>query len=175
MADAVDTVIAYKFVRALSTPFPLWKAYDLGLIDDKGNRTRKPKTAEEKKALPGWKNLIRNIKRFIEKLPFGRTRLGSFAAALWLIKEETGIKDISILERELENYIGSLDMLIESDQNTPIINTLNAGRYAYQEEILHAREDKNPIGWACGQPLFELTNIVTKQRRVVAWTNINRI
>ena len=175
MADAVDIVIAYKFVRALSTPFHKWDAYDLELIDKKGNRIKKPETAKEKKALPGWMNLIRNIKRFIEKLPFGRTRLGSFAAALWLIREETGIKDITLLEDELKKYIGDLDFIIESDENSPIINTLEAGKYSYRDEILYTAEDLEPIGYVFNQPIFELTNIVNKKRRVVTWTNIKKI
>lgn len=175
MADAVDIVIAYKFIRALSTPWKRWDAYELGLIDGKGNRLKKPETGAEKKALPGWMNLIRNIKRFIEKLPFGKTRLGSFAAALWLIREETGIKDITLLERELEDYIGAQDFIIESDQDTAFINTLQAGKYAYGNEILYTSEDLEPVGHVFGHPIFELTNIVNKKRRVVTWTNIKKL
>lgn len=178
MADAVDMVIAYKFIRALSTPWKKWDAYELGLIDDKGNKKRKPKTGEEKKALPGWMNLIRNIKRFIEKLPFGKTRLGSFAAALWLVKEETGISDIKLLEDELERYLEVRDFIIECDildESVEFINTLGPGKYAYEDEILIATEAKDPIAWVFGQPLFELKHIVTNKRRVVTWTNIKKL
>jgi hypothetical protein len=174
MSNVVDTVVAYKFIRALSTPFKDWEAFELGLIDDNGIRLRKPKTGEEKKALPGWKNLIRNIKRFIEKLPFGKTRLGSFAAALWLIKEEMGVTDISVLENELRIYLGTKDLLITED-NCDIINTLTAGKYSHEGDILYTPEDLDAIGIVFGEAIFEVPEILTQQKRIVTWNELKRL
>jgi hypothetical protein len=171
MADLVDITIAYKFIRALSTPFKKWEAYELGLIDDNGIRLRKPKTGEEKKAMPGWKNMIRNIKRFIEKLPFGKTRLGSFASALWLVKEEMGVTDVSVLEHELRNYLGTKNLLIV--ESCEIINTIKAGKYMHNGDILYAPDDLDAIGVVFSEAIFEMTEIITQQKRIVTWNELN--
>ena len=41
MGQAVDLFLVYQFVKRLSTPFEETKAYDLGLIDEKGKRLKK--------------------------------------------------------------------------------------------------------------------------------------
>jgi hypothetical protein len=174
MSDAVDLIIAYKFVRLLSTPFNKWDAYELGLIDDKGIKLRTPETAEEKGALAGWKNLIRNIKRFIEKLPYGKTRLGSFAAALWLVKEETGIKDVTLLERELMGFLATTDLLLVEDTGD-IINKVTAGKYMHDGDILYTPVDLEPIGRVFGENVFRVPEILTKQEHIVTWNDLTQL
>ena len=41
MGQAVDLFLVYQFVKRLSTPFEDTKAFELGLIDEKGKRDRK--------------------------------------------------------------------------------------------------------------------------------------
>ena len=51
--SVVDTVVAYKFIRLLSTPWEKTDAFKLGIIDDKGNILKKRKdlkTSAEKNA-----------------------------------------------------------------------------------------------------------------------------
>jgi hypothetical protein len=63
----------------------------LGIIDSEGNLLRKKKerkSKEEKNAYDTFTRLVINIKRHLRHLPLMKGRLGSLAAALYLIKEE---------------------------------------------------------------------------------------
>lgn len=87
----VDTYFLYAFLRKLTTPFNKTKAFELGIIDEKGKVLRRRsqlRTTEERSAFTIFDTLVFNLKKLIERLPFGRTRLASYAAALWLLKEE---------------------------------------------------------------------------------------
>lgn len=90
----VQNVFLFYFLKKLTTPFVDTAAYALDLIDERGKILKKIKdlkTTEEREALTRLDVLIFNLKRIIEKLPLGRTKLGSIAAALFLIKESKGI------------------------------------------------------------------------------------
>jgi hypothetical protein len=83
-----DILLIYQFIKRLTTPFNKTEAYNLGLIDEKGKRLKKAETKEEENAMGYFDRLVFNIKRLLEKIPGGSSRLGSYAAAMWLIKEE---------------------------------------------------------------------------------------
>lgn len=90
MASAIDVFVAYKFVRLLTTPWKKTEAYKLGIIDEKGKVLRKMKslkTHQEKRAYTMFHRLVWNVKRILDKLPPSRTRIGSFATAMWMLKE----------------------------------------------------------------------------------------
>jgi hypothetical protein len=96
VSRAADTYYAYRFVKILSTPWDEMDAYDLGIIDENGKVLRKARTlrtSEEKSAYTIFHRLVFGIKRILEKLPGGRTVAASYAAALFLIKEHTGMTD----------------------------------------------------------------------------------
>jgi len=109
---AFDLILIYQFIKRLSMPFEEQEAYKLGIIDDKGNRikSKKLETKEEKKAYGYLDRLIFNLKKLIEKVPGGRSRLGSFAAALFLIREGNSNKDYTMddLQEGLENTMKEL-------------------------------------------------------------------
>src|SRR6056300_229802 len=92
MAKAVDLYIIYQLLKRLTTPFDETDAYELGLIDERGKLIKKPQTPEEKDAYDLVDRFVFNIKRLIEKVPGGKSRLGSYAAALLLIKEREEIE-----------------------------------------------------------------------------------
>ena len=85
-----DLLLIYQFIKRLTTPFDKTDAYKLGLIDSKGKRLKKAETKEEQDAVGYFDRLVFNIKRLLEKVPGGSSRLGSYAAAMWLIKEHNG-------------------------------------------------------------------------------------
>ena len=93
----------YQFLKKLVTPFEKTKAFELGIIDEKGKilkRRRELESDEEKSAYTLSDTLIWNIKKLMGKIPGGKSRLASYAAALYLIKEQSdGYK---ITEEELE-------------------------------------------------------------------------
>ena len=103
---ALDTVITFRVLKLLTTPWVDQAAYKVGLIDDKGKRLKKEKinTPERKNSYTFLHRLVFNLKRLIELLPLGRARLASYAAALFLIKEHVGIKGTK-LDKEVFKYL----------------------------------------------------------------------
>ena len=87
--NVVDTVIVFRILKMMTRKWSEMDAYKFGLIDDNGKRikTKKPKTSEEKNSFTLLHRLVFNLKRVLELLPFGRTRLASYAASLALLKE----------------------------------------------------------------------------------------
>ena len=86
-----DFFYALRFLRLLTTKWERTTAYKLGLIDKKGKVLKKPENDKEKAAYNIFHRLVFNIKRLINKLPFGKSALASYLGALFLIKEHTGI------------------------------------------------------------------------------------
>ena len=103
LAGIGNIYFVYQFLKKLVTPFNKTKAFELGIIDEKGKilkRRRDLEGDEEKSAYNLSDTLIWNIKKLMGKIPGGKSRLASYAAALWLIKEQQdGYK---ITEEELE-------------------------------------------------------------------------
>jgi len=132
----VDLFLVYNMVKRLATPFNEWEAYKLGIIDERGNllKSRKDlRTIKERNAFGLYDLMILKLKRLVEKVPGGKTRLGSYAAALYLVKEgklyteETSDK---ILEEEFMKYYTTLS---EDDINIrfeEIVNTAGGGNVA---------------------------------------------
>ena len=120
----IDLYLVYRILRKLTTPFKDWDAFKYGIIDDEGNIIKKSqdrKSMEEKDSLTLFDVLILRLKRLLEKLPFGKTRLASYAAALFLIKEqkiltEDNVEDLfetfyaqhesEFLSEEIANNVG---------------------------------------------------------------------
>lgn len=93
-----DFFYAIRFLRLLTTKWENTTAYKLGIVDKNGKKLKKPETSEEKSAYNTFHKLVYNIKRLINKLPLGKSTLASYAAALFLIKEHTGISDKKLLK-----------------------------------------------------------------------------
>ena len=116
VGGALNLYFIYKFLRILTTPFASTEAFKLGIIDEKGKILKKKsrlKTIEEKEAYTMMHRLVWKLKRLMEKVPFGKTRLASYAAALWLIKEEN---EFDGTDQELqESFLSFLETDWESD------------------------------------------------------------
>lgn len=85
---AVDLILIYQFLKRLTTPFNKTEAFKLGLIDERGKRTdKKIETTQEERAYGYFDRMVFNLKKLIEKVPGGKSRLASYAAALFLIRE----------------------------------------------------------------------------------------
>jgi len=113
----IDLFLLYQFIKRLATPFKEWDAYELGIIDDKGKQLRKRKDFRKQKehdAFGLFDLMVLKLKRLLEKVPGGSTRLGSYAAALWLIKENHRIKDAEMItEEEIEQGLKQYMVLAE--------------------------------------------------------------
>ena len=95
MGRAIDLFVTYRFIKLLVTPFEKQDAYKLGIIDKDGNRILIPGTnrptsldkIEERNAYTVLHKLVFNIKKLFAKVPGLRTKLGTYAAALFLLKD----------------------------------------------------------------------------------------
>ena len=86
----VDLVSIMRIITLLVMPFNKWAAFKTGVIDDKGKTLKKRrdrKTPEEKNSFSYFHRFVRNIKRLIGMIPFGKSIIGSVAASLFLIRE----------------------------------------------------------------------------------------
>jgi len=91
MNRIVNAFVIYKFLKLLVLPFNKTKAYQLGIIDAKGNYLKKQKdlkTSEEKLASNIFTRLVWNIRKLLLKFPQGTRTIAGLATALYLIKEE---------------------------------------------------------------------------------------
>jgi len=91
MNRLVNAYVIHQFIKLLVQPFEKTKAYKLGIIDKDGKYLKKQKdlkTGEEKLASNIFTRLAWNIKKLLQKLPFGKTKLASIGTALYLIREE---------------------------------------------------------------------------------------
>lgn len=96
----VDLFLVFQFIRKLVTPFNKWPAFEQGIIDEKGDILIKRKQFTKKaqrQAFGVFDQMILNIKKLLAKLPGGSSRLGSYAAALWLIKEYKTFSNENVL------------------------------------------------------------------------------
>ena len=103
----VDSLIVFRILKMLTTPFKKTPAYKFGFIDERGNRIKtlpdpnnknvkianNPVTADEKNSLTPLHRLVFNLKKIIEKVPFGKSAFASYAVALLLLKENTEMTD----------------------------------------------------------------------------------
>ena len=134
MSRVVDLFLVYQFIKRLSTPFEETKAYELGLIDEKGKRLKKAVSREERDAMTYYDRLIFNLKRLIAKAGI-QSKFVTFAAALFLLKEEqsTTKREEEITERELmlfkEQNISTIKNLVELTEEAPA-NAVGTGNIA---------------------------------------------
>lgn len=110
----VDLFLVFQFIKKLVTPFNKWPAYKLGIIDAKGNiiiRRKDFTKREQGKAFGVFDQLVGNVKKLLAKLPGGQTRLASYAAALWLVKEQAALENNTMLNEEflIEEYLSEAE------------------------------------------------------------------
>ena len=115
MGRAIDLFVTYRFIKLLTTPFQKTEAFKLGIIDAKGNRVTEPgtnkvtvlRTSKEKNAYTVLHKLVFNIKKLFEKVPGLRTKIGTYAAALFLLKDtfKEQVEDPQVFEKEFLKYL----------------------------------------------------------------------
>lgn len=115
MANLVDLYVVYRILRRLTQPFTDWDAYKLGVIDAEGNILKKSsdrRTMAEQESLTVFDVLMIKLKKALAVLPLGKTKLASYAAALFLIKEGTNLTEENLTEK-WETYMNSDEFLVE--------------------------------------------------------------
>lgn len=121
---AFNKLMAFTFATLLAKPFKDWKAFKLGLINEKGEIIKKAETRPERDSMSGLKNLVRRVKRLLIKV-VPDSRLLGFLITLFLLKKESERDDqeAQLLEKfekvlsksEVDDIITYLKILNQAD------------------------------------------------------------
>jgi hypothetical protein len=133
LSRSSDFFYALRFLRLLTTDWKDTNAFKFGIIDDAGKVLRKAKdlkTTEEKATYTVFHRLVFNLKRLLNKVPGGKSKLASYATALFLIKENTGLGDDSLITvisevADLEHNLVESTWFETSDSLKQGVYTLN--------------------------------------------------
>lgn len=116
MGRFVDSLIAYRILKLLVTPFDQTDAYKLGIIDEKGKelkRMRELNSVNERDAYTLLHRLVFRLKKIVEKVPIDNKKILSLAAAYALIKENFD-QNIEPIDLETQ-YINKLNEELQSE------------------------------------------------------------
>jgi len=201
MGRAIDLFVTYRFIKLLVTPFDKTPAFKLGIIDKDGNRIIKQgkgilrttvpeplRTSEEKAAYTVLHKLVFNIKKLFAKVPGLRTKLGTYAAALFLLKDtfKESVDDPDVFEKEFMKYLKESGYEIDDTISENVIGfgeVLPKGEYKLTNDILNAEEeelqakkgdkviafeDESPIDTVLGVDIFPVVHIKTQEKIYVS-------
>ena len=179
---AIDLAYTFRFVRMLVLDWKDWDAYKLGIIDENGKRNKNEKldTDEKKNAYTHFIRLCANIKRLLNKIPGGNTKLGSFASALYLVKEKYSLSNRNIGKILRECGIESSEFLNEENKwfvledkqlspgmyrvyNPKILNK-SCEEIVWAKDQIRVEDDSYPVGDIFGMDIYEAIHVNTNQK-----------
>lgn len=193
LKSAGDLVYTIRFLKLLVTPIKETEAYKLGIIDENGKRRKdyKDNTLDAREALrdhyTAFHRLVYNIKKLMAKAPGGSSRLASYAAALYLIKEHGELDQGSIDRIHKETGVDPLDLLAEESKWFMLKDDeLSPGIYRMRNESLTAKTyptsphdkirvvDGTPIDEILGIKIYEAVHLKTQQSIYITTGEITR-
>jgi len=141
----VDAIVAFKFLKLMTQDFEDTEAFKLGIVDKNGKILKKRKDLKmgaEKSAYTIFHTLVWNIKKLLRKIPLMKSKLGSYVASLFLLKEavdkEYGIGHGDETVRLILNHL--IEQGVENDMNTlfesRFDDALGSGRYVAIREMI---------------------------------------
>jgi hypothetical protein len=175
LSRAGDLVYTFRFLKLLTTSWEDMSAFKLGLIDAKGKRVKTVDvdTSEKKSAYTAFHKLVFNIKRLI---PAGK--FGSYASALFLLKEKYGVDDYHKILKECG--MDALDFLheettwflMEEDVLIPGVYRLKEAKMindtheetAVKGDRVRVSDDAKPLGDVLGLNIYEATHLKTNKK-----------
>jgi hypothetical protein len=201
MGRAIDLFVTYRFLKLLTTPFEKTDAFKLGIIDEKGNRIKKPKstqpavelaTVEQKNAYTILHKLVFNIKKIFQKVPGLRTKVGTYAAALFLLKDtfKESVNDPDMFEKEFMKYLKENNIEFDDEISEEVIGfgeILPKGEYVLSNDILNkeeeelsakkgdkvvAYEDEAPVDTILGVEIFPVIHIKSQEKIYISLEDI---
>ena len=201
MGRAVDLFVTYRFIKLLTTPFEKTDAFKLGIIDKDGNRIRKPNssqveveltTSQLKNSYTILHKLVFNIKKIFSKLPLLKTKIGTYAAALFLLKDtfKEHMQDPDIFEKEFMKFLKENNVVLDTEISEEVIGfgeVLPKGEYVLKNDILNkeeeeltakkgdkvsAFEDQAPIDTVLGVEIFPVIHMKTQEKIYVSLEDI---
>ena len=201
MGRAIDLFVTYRFLRLLTTPFEKTDAFKLGIIDEKGNRIMQKKvkkpavelvTSEQKSSYTILHKLIFNIKKLFNKVPGLRTKVGTYAAALFLLKDtfKESVDDPDMFEKEFVKFLKENNIEMDNEISEEVIGfgeVLPKGEYVLVNDILNKEEeelsakkgdkviaydDEPPIDTILGVEIFPIIHVSTQEKIYVSLEDI---
>ena len=205
MGRAIDLFVTYRFIKLLVTPFKDTDAFKLGIIDEDGNRVMPPprggvrqtkpaslNTTAEKNAYTILHKLVFNIKKIFSKVPGLRTKLGTYAAALFLLKDtfKESVDDPDVFEKEFMKNLKEQGYEIDDTISEEVIGfgeVLPKGEYTLVNDILNKEEeeltakkgdkveafkDEPPVDTVLGIEIFPVIHLKTKEEIYVSLEDI---
>ena len=141
--------------------------------------------------------MVFNIKKLIEKVPGGKSRLASYAAALFLIKEhvnEYHDSDGKLIEKEFYKYLKDNDLLEEDDGvirgEITFADKLLKGTYKLVQDVGVDEDDKVigkkgdtitvysdtvPTDSVMGQDVYKVIHDKTKDELLITIEDIDEL
>ena len=205
MGRAIDLFVTYRFIKLLTTPFEKTDAYKLGIIDENGNRVMPPpvnnvrqkvpeplRTTAEKNAYTILHKLVFNIKKIFSKVPGLRTKVGTYAAALFLLKDtfKESVDDPDMFEKEFMKYLKEEGVELDNSISEEVIGfgeVLPKGEYVLVNDILNKEEeelsakkgdkviaydDEAPIDTVLGVEIFPIIHVKTQEKIYISLEDI---
>tara|TARA_Y100000114_G_scaffold157158_1_gene187551 strand:+ start:3365 stop:3982 length:618 start_codon:yes stop_codon:yes gene_type:complete len=201
MGRAIDLFVTYRFLKLLTTPFEKMDAYKFGIIDEKGNRIKKPNstkpavelsTSELKNSYTILHKLVFNIKKIFNKVPGLRTKVGTYAAALFLLKDtfKESVDDPDVFEKEFVKFLKENNIEFDNSISEEVIGfgeVLPKGNYILTQDILNkeeeelsakkgdkviAYEDESPVDTVLGVEIFPVIHVATQEKIYVSLEDI---
>ena len=201
MGRAIDLFVTYRFLRLLTTPFEDTDAFKFGIIDEKGNRIKKKgstkpevelATSELKNSYTILHKLVFNIKKIFNKVPGLRTKVGTYAAALFLLKDtfKESVDDPDMFEKEFIKFLKENDIELDNEISEEVIGfgeVLPKGEYVLVNDILNKEEeelsakkgdkviaydDEPPVDTVLGVEIFPVIHDKTQEKIYVSLEDI---
>ena len=189
---AADIAYTFRFIRMMVMDWKDWDAYKQGVIDENGKRNRNVKldTDEKKSSYTPFIRLAANIKRLIAKIPGGGSRLGSFASALFLIKEKYNLKEKNLKDICEKCDIEILDFLNEKNEwfllqdkqlspgiyrvaNPKLLNK-SCSEMVWPKDQVRINEECFPVGDVFGVDIYKAVHMKTDQEVYVTASELIR-
>jgi len=137
MSRVIDAVIAYRVLKLLVTPFNKTKAFQLGIIDDKGKVLIKSKDIQNAEQRNAYTLLIRfvfNLKKLLAKVGIRGPVGSAAAAALAFFKEEYG-ENLEV-EKVVYQHLREQGFEFQLDENYG--EPLTEGTYKVKHDIYNS-------------------------------------
>lgn len=96
-----NTIIAYKILKDLSSPYEEMDAFKLGIIDNKGGKIKSPETTQERDSYDSYTRMILNMRRLMQRF-VGTNPTVNKLVSLLLLKEGVEQSSVDIVLRELD-------------------------------------------------------------------------
>ena len=192
LKGVADTVYAFRFIRMMVMDWKNWDAYKEGLIDENGKRNKDVKidTSDKRSAYTPFVRLVANIKRLVAKLPGGGSKLGSFASALYLVKEKTNLSEKGLEDICEKCNIEILDFLNEKNEwflldekqlspgiyrvkNAKLINE-SCAELVWPKDQVRIQDECYPIGDVFGVDIYEALHVNTNKQVYVTASELVR-